>query len=429
MKRLLSFIIAVTLIISSFACNCIAKRDTGYAEILAEELKELGLFRGVSDTDFDLDRAPSRLEALVMLIRILGEEDEAVNGNWNHPFEDVPTWADKYVGYAYAKGYSKGQSETIFGAGEADAVTYMTFVLRALGYSDAEGGDFKWDSPYMLAAGIGVINDSVDIEGFLRADVVIVSHTALSAYIKGTKETLAQKLIASGNFTSDQYMRIYNSHNKTNAAGEAKSELSAEEIYAKCAPAVFYIEIYDERDRAIASGSGFFINDRGMAVTNYHVIEDAYSALMQMSDTKEIYRISGVYDYSKENDWAIIQIDCSGNSYLEIGDASTANGGAKVYAIGSPLGLQNTISEGIVSNPARIDGNVTYIQTTAAISSGSSGGALLNKMGEVIGITSAGYTKGQNLNLALPISYIENADTSKATFMFEFYEISKSSGN
>ena len=245
MKRLLSFIIAVTLIISSFACNCIAKRDTGYAEILAEELKELGLFRGVSDTDFDLDRAPSRLEALVMLIRILGEEDEAVNGNWNHPFEDVPSWADKYVGYAYAKGYSKGQSETIFGAGEADAVTYMTFVLRALGYSDAEGGDFKWDSPYMLAAGIGVINDSVDIEGFLRADVVIVSHAALSAYIKGTKETLAQKLIASGNFTSDQYMRIYNSHNKTNAAGEAKSELSAEEIYAKCAPAVFYIEIYD----------------------------------------------------------------------------------------------------------------------------------------------------------------------------------------
>ena len=54
---------------------------------------------------------------------------------------------------------------------------------------------------------------------------------------------------------------------------------------------------------------------------------------------------------------------------------------------------------------------------------------MLNKMGEVIGITSAGYTKGQNLNLALPISYIENADTSKATFMFEFYKISKSSGN
>ena len=75
MKRLLSFIIAVTLIISSFACNCIAKRDTGYAEILAEELKELGLFRAVSDTDFDLDRAPSRLEALVMLIRILGDEE------------------------------------------------------------------------------------------------------------------------------------------------------------------------------------------------------------------------------------------------------------------------------------------------------------------------------------------------------------------
>jgi hypothetical protein len=87
-------------------------------------------------------------------------------------------------------------------------------------------------------------------------------------------------------------------------------------------------------------------------------------------------------------------------------------GGATVYAIGSPLGLQNTISAGIISNPARVDGDMTYIQMSAAISPGSSGGALLNKYGQVIGITSATYTSGQNLNLSIPLTYLEDMDIS-----------------
>ncbi len=189
-------------------------------------------------------------------------------------------------------------------------------------------------------------------------------------------------------------------------------ELTPEQIYARCAPAVFYVEIYDEYGWCIKTGSGFFLTEEGLAVTNYHVISGADSASITVSDTGEVYPVAGVYDYSAEEDWAVLQIDGSGFQTLEIGDPGYDVGGATVYAIGSPLGLQNTISAGIISNPARVDGGMTYIQMSAAISPGSSGGALLNKYGQVIGITSATYTSGQNLNLSIPLTYLEDMDIS-----------------
>ncbi len=190
------------------------------------------------------------------------------------------------------------------------------------------------------------------------------------------------------------------------------TELTPEQIYARCAPAVFYVEIYDEWGWCIKTGSGFFIRSDGLAITNYHVISGADSATITVSDTGEVYDVAGVYDYSAAEDWAVLQIDGSGFQTLEIGDPGYDVGGATVYAIGSPLGLQNTISAGIISNPARVDGGMTYIQMSAAISPGSSGGALLNKYGQVIGITSATYTSGQNLNLSIPLTYLEEMDIS-----------------
>ena len=189
---------------------------------------------------------------------------------------------------------------------------------------------------------------------------------------------------------------------------EALRELTPEEIYASCAPAVFYVEIYDETGWCMKTGSGFFLTSGGLAITNYHVISGADSASITVSDTGRVYSVLGVYDYNVEEDWAVLQIDGSGFQTLEIGDPGYDVGGATVYAIGSPLGLQNTISQGIISNPSRRDGAVNYIQMSAAIYPGSSGGALLNKYGQVIGITSATYTDGQNLNLAIPMTYLEN---------------------
>jgi hypothetical protein len=163
----------------------------------------LGLFQGVGtnpdgSTNFDLARAPSRTEALVMLIRLLGKEDEALSRSWIHPFTDVPEWADKYVGYAYANKLTNGVSATRFGTDTASCQMYLTFVLRSLGYSDAGGGDFTWDRPEELARETGILPEGVHMESFLRADVALISEAALSARLKNSRDTLLDKLIADG---------------------------------------------------------------------------------------------------------------------------------------------------------------------------------------------------------------------------------------
>ncbi len=178
--------------------------DNTEATEQAVALKQLGLFKGVSDTEFDLGRAPSRTEALVMLIRVLGKESEALNGSYSHPFTDVASWADKYVGYAYVNGLTKGVSATEFGTSNANSDMYLTFVLRALGYNDAVG-DFSWSEPDTLAQSVGILTDGVDTDNFLRADVVLVSWAALDTNLKDGSQTLSAKLMGAGVFTADQY--------------------------------------------------------------------------------------------------------------------------------------------------------------------------------------------------------------------------------
>ena len=187
--------------------------------------------------------------------------------------------------------------------------------------------------------------------------------------------------------------------------------LNAEQIYAKCASAVFYIEIYDRYGDAIASGSGVFISPDGKALTNHHVVEDAYSATVKTTDGK-FYDVKGWYDAKEAIDLALIQVDGSGFDYLQPGDVSSLAGGQTVFAIGSPLGLDNTISQGLISNPNRVVDGLGYIQISAPISHGSSGGALINDKGQLIGITSAGFEDGQNLNLAVPINRANELDGS-----------------
>lgn len=406
MKRILSILLSVVLVLGMIPATFAAGEEFKGA---ADNLYQLGLVSGTGtdangDPIYELDRAPTRSEAITVLVKLLGKADEAGKGGWNTPFTDVPGWAQNFVGYAYANGLTAGTSATTFGGDDlVTAAQYITFVLKALGYS--ANGDFQWDKAWVLSDQLGITGGryNANTTTFLRGDVFAISEAALKVKVKGSDQTLAEKLMGTGAFTRAQYDRVY---------GGEKKVLTAEEVYALCSPAVFYVEVYDSANRAIATGSGFFIDSTGKAVTNYHVIEGAQSASITTSDTKKTYKVTGVYDYSVQEDWAVIQVDGSGFSCLEIGDTSTVVGGATVYAIGSPLGLQNSISQGLISNVSRIENGVSYIQTSAAISSGSSGGALINKYGEVVGITSASYLEGQNLNLALPITIIEGYSTA-----------------
>ena len=155
MKRLVAMTLSIILFLMAMPVSVGAVRDLYFEEQLAGKLKNLGLFQGVSETDFALDRAPTRVEALVMLIRLLGDDQKAKNSGATHPFTDVPQWADAYVGYAYQNGLTNGVSQTTFGTGTASAQMYLTFVLRALGYSDTNGEDFSWSNPYSLAGWYG----------------------------------------------------------------------------------------------------------------------------------------------------------------------------------------------------------------------------------------------------------------------------------
>ncbi len=211
MKKLISIIIMCAILATLATSSALAAENDFLGETeLAESLKSLGIFKGVSDTEFELDRVPTRAEALVMLIRLLGKEEEALLSDCRHPFTDTPEWADKYIGYAFENGLTNGISETKF-AGEHRATRemYLTFVLRALGYSDSENGDFKWDAPFELAEEteiLGVYNKDAE---FLRAEVVRVSYNAMTAKLKGKSETLAEKLIGEGVFSQEDYDKVF----------------------------------------------------------------------------------------------------------------------------------------------------------------------------------------------------------------------------
>ena len=167
----------------------------------ADALKKMNLFRG-SNIGYELNRGATRAEALVMLLRLLGEENAALKFTGGHPFTDVPSWVDRYVAYAYHKGYTNGISKTLFGPNNATTANhYMTFLLRALGYND-DKGDFKWDKAVDFAKSAGNITDGeynmLKKESFMRDHMAYVSYYGLFAKLKGADSTLLDKLIGAG---------------------------------------------------------------------------------------------------------------------------------------------------------------------------------------------------------------------------------------
>lgn len=164
----------------------------------AIDLKVLGLFANTPD-NFELDRAPTRAEGAVMLVRLLGMEYQAKHGQYSHPFTDVPAWADKYVGYIYQNGIANGISDTAFGSSRLmSAAQYVTFVLRSMGYKD--NVDFSYSNALDKAADLRLLSASESkrlksSSSFLRNDLVAVSYNALNVRMKGSSQTLLEKLV------------------------------------------------------------------------------------------------------------------------------------------------------------------------------------------------------------------------------------------
>ena len=194
MKQWFRTVLAGALLAGSLAVSAAAADYTA----CADHLKDLGLFQGTAQ-GYELDRAPTRGEAAAMLVRLLGEEQNALTLEYSAPFDDLQNWEKPYVQYLYDIGATTGVSETAF-APEAPCTTqmYAAFVLRALGYTEADG-DFTYADVDAFAQKIGLYDAAViDTEDFLRDDVVAASYTALSLMPKYSEKTLLERLVENG---------------------------------------------------------------------------------------------------------------------------------------------------------------------------------------------------------------------------------------
>ena len=196
MKRKLSMLLAGVLVVSSLAMSAgAASYDT-----CADRLSDLGLFRGTGD-GYELDRAPTRAEAGVMLVRLLGAEEEAQALEYTAPYTDLEGWEAPYVQYLYDNGLTNGTSATTFEPeGQCSAQMYTTFLLRALGYSDAADGDFTYADAVDFGTSIGLVDiANCDASNFLRDHVAAMSLTALNTPVKDDADTkLLEKLVEDG---------------------------------------------------------------------------------------------------------------------------------------------------------------------------------------------------------------------------------------
>ncbi len=189
---------------------------------------------------------------------------------------------------------------------------------------------------------------------------------------------------------------------QTSAGRDGQQEVvekSFEEL-AILGSSVVMIAIHDRLGEVIGTGSGIMAGPGGYILTNNHVAAGGsfYSIRIENDDT--VYRTDEVIKYHPVFDLALLRIDRQLDPVPVYQGRKKLVRGQKVVAIGSPLGLFNSVSDGIISGFRTID-NVDMIQFTAPISSGSSGGAVLNMAGEVIGISTAGFDHGQNINLAV----------------------------
>ncbi len=181
----------------------------------ADSLWQAGLLRGTA-TGLNLDWEPTRLEGAAMITRLLGGEKEALDESYSHPFADAADgWGSPYVGYLYRYGLTKGVSAVSFGAAlNLRAVSYATYMLRILGYSDDPAvGDFSWSTALSKAQEIGAIGPDYRItleSGFNRGHMARITYRFLFQKLKGTNQTLLDKLVSENVVDSKTAQKLVN---------------------------------------------------------------------------------------------------------------------------------------------------------------------------------------------------------------------------
>ena len=409
-NRLFAYFCALTLLVSLFPA---ASALEGEALRAADTLHTLGLVSGTVGGDYALEEPATRAQAVVLLVRLSGAEVDSGSGSWSSGFQDVPAWAAPAVNYAARQGWAAGFTQLEFRPNQAvTANAWCAFLLRMLGYHD-QAGDFSVEDAAVFAQRIG-LTAGVYSGGLTRGELFEIAANALSFPYKDGSNTLIGHLVETGAV----------SRAAANALGFFATELTARQAAQRYLSAVFCLQAYEtqadvDKKEHTSDASGFFINADGLAVTNYHSIENSVYATATLS-TGETYPVERVLFYDEEIDIAVLRISktstarkiTSAFSYLELAGTNDLRAGDTVYALGNPLGLGLAVSSGIVSDPARTVERyeLPCVMSTADISRGSSGGALLNVYGQVVAVTSGAYTYGNSMYLAVPVNPVITAD-------------------
>ena len=180
----------------------------------ADSLHEMGLFQGTQN-GYDLDRTPTRAEAAVMLVRLLGKEAEAKALTYTAPFTDLKGWEKPYVQYLYSNGLANGTNRTTFNpTGKCTAQMYAVFLLRALGYSDT--ADFSYANAIETAREQGIYDTGIiNVQNFLRDDAAAASYTVLSVSPKNSEGTLLDQLVGENAITeadAKSYQNLFSTY-------------------------------------------------------------------------------------------------------------------------------------------------------------------------------------------------------------------------
>ena|GEM_PF-229688 len=408
-KRLITLLLTICTLLACaipLATPSIAA-DTKTATARADALKSLGLFQG-TDNGYELDRAATRTEAVVMLIRLLGKESEATGSTWKHPFSDVPAWASNYIGYAYTKGITNGVSATKFDAtSSANANMYLTFVLRAMNYSDS-AGDFQYSSAATFASGIGLVPSGVSTTSFMRGDVAVVSYQALLTKLKGSSTTLGAKLIGEGVFTSTQFEAA-----KKTAASSGTTTSTTTTIAPTTTPTTSTpsaSSIVGNNDAKIDIG-----NISSGYVKCSYVGSSTAKLKVQVagpSGTKYNYDLTkGVYETFPLSD---------GNGSYTVSVLVNSAGSSYVLAYSTNISVTLTSQFAPFLNPNKF---VNYTSSSAAVSTASTvvsgASTTLDKVAKiysyVISNISYDQTKAASITSGTITSYVPNVDTTLST--------------
>ncbi|MBA2874591.1 S-layer homology domain-containing protein [Thermaerobacillus caldiproteolyticus] len=363
-------------------------------------LTGLGIIQGYQDQTFRPSAPVKRLQAVQLILRTLGIEPKETS---SIQFTDLKKGDYGYpeVATAVKLGIVSGKSDGSFDPygnltrGQMAKIFANAFNLQGKwnkNFTDVKQGDWIYEYVHALAAN-GITTGYPD-GSFRPNDSIQRMHFAvfLARYINDDFKPPVLK------------------------------PLERKEVIAK-KESVVMINVYDENDELISQGSGF-VTTNGLIITNYHVINGgAYFEIETYNG--DTYELEGVVDYDLDNDIAILKpYDLLPLKQLRIGSKSMVEEGDDVIAIGSPLGLYNTVSSGIVSGIRHFseDGwEADFIQFTAPVTFGNSGGPLLNMYGYVVGVVSFGLETG-SLNFALAADHVKDLVSSYVGV--PFYQLS-----